>query len=332
RSSTAGTGGNTFTVRWNYGPTGNNVTIGGGTIVKICALEMVEIPTGAFYYNIGGVGGSDYNNCGGGVQTLVDSATVSPTGAALGWPNGYTSFYSAKYEVSQQQFCDFLNTITDTTAATFYPSWAYNQSGYLITNTGTSPLTYTTAAPNRACNRLSWSDEAAYLSWTGLRPMTEMEFEKAARGTISGTTNTRVYPWGDTEPSLTTGTVDDGTHTIYYANYSGGSKPILVGWYLSQGYAPANREYTGASPYGVADLAGNLFEQVINCSWTTVPSNGNGTITAPDTWPTAISNRNMRGGDFINGAGYLRISVRSAASLWISPRDDQIGFRPARTK
>ncbi|MFH1232105.1 MAG: SUMF1/EgtB/PvdO family nonheme iron enzyme [Planctomycetota bacterium] len=338
QSSTAGTGGNTFTIRWNYGGTGGNgVTIGNDTIVKVCAIEMVEIPTGAFYYNAGGIGGSTYNNYGGGSQTLVNTTTQIPTGAGSGWPNGYTGFYLAKYEVSQQQFCDFLNTIPSSSAASFYSSWAYNLNGYLITNTGSSPITYTTTAPNRACNFLFWSDMVPYLSWTGLRPMTEMEYEKAARKTSVGTTNTRTYPWGDTAPSTVTGAVDGGTHVIYNANYYVAGvtyAPISVGWYLSQGYAPTNREYTGAS-YGVADLAGNLWEYVINCAWTTVPNNGNGTITPPvNNWPGTSTCRGCRGG-FWGGANtnYLRVSDRACARIYESEERDSIfGFRPARTK
>ena len=29
---------------------------------------------------------------------------------------------------------------------------------------------------------ISWSDMSAYLDWSGLRPMTELEYEKACRG------------------------------------------------------------------------------------------------------------------------------------------------------
>ncbi|MFH1229932.1 MAG: SUMF1/EgtB/PvdO family nonheme iron enzyme [Planctomycetota bacterium] len=345
RSSTAGTGGNNFTVIWNYAA--NSVgAIDANTIVKVCAIEMVEIPTGSFYFNAGGIGITTGNFDGtlcydgtgtndGADQVLITAANQNVSLDAS-WPNGYTGFYLAKYEVSQQQFCDFLNTITATSAAGRYASTNYNQYGYLITNTGSSPITYTTTAPNRACNWLSWADTVAYLSWTALRPMTEMEFEKAARGT-SGGTNTRTYPWGNTEPSVTTGTVDSGVHYIQYANHGAteGAKPILVGWYLSQGYAPANREWTGASPYGVADLAGNVWEHLINCDWTTVPANGNGTITPPASWPGTFSGKGIRGGGWNIAPSFLvqvRISDRNNAGWLYAVRVNYVGSRPARTK
>ena len=343
RASLAGASGNTFTLRWNYNGSGGN---GVGTFnastfqVRVFAIEMVDVPTGAYYYDAGGIGTTSYNNFGGTTQTLVNSTTQIPTGAASGWPNGYTSFYLAKYEVSQQQYCDFLNNIPSATAATFYAVANYNQYGYLINNIGSYPNQYTTTAPNRACAYLSWADTVAYLSWAALRPMTEMEFEKAARGT-SGGTNTRTYPWGNTAPSTVTGSVDGGTHTIQYANYNyvtGGYAPVLVGWYLSQSYATTNPggatgiAYTGASPYGVADLAGNNWEHLINCAALTVPTNGAGTITPPTSWPGAASGKGLRGGNWISSATYLQVSDRDNAGWSDTDRNSSIGFRPARTK
>jgi formylglycine-generating enzyme required for sulfatase activity len=346
RASLAGASGNTFTLRWNYNGTGGNGTgaFNASTFqVRVFVIEMVDIPTGAYYYDAGGIGTTSYNNYNGTTQALVSDATQIPTGAASGWPNGYTSFYLAKYEVSQQQYCDFLNNILASTAnSTFYDSADYNTYGYIIQyNSGAAyGSRYTTAAPGRGCNFLSWADTVAYLSWAALRPMTEMEFEKAARGT-SGGTNTRVYPWGNTAPSVTTGTVDGGTHIIQYANYNyvtGGYAPVLVGWYLSQNYATTNPggstgiAYTGASPYGIADLAGNDWEHLINCEWTTVPLNGTGTITAPASWPTAASGKGLRGGGWYDYAAYLRVSDRYGAGWADTGRDYSVGFRPARTK
>ncbi|MFH0889258.1 MAG: formylglycine-generating enzyme family protein [Planctomycetota bacterium] len=345
RASLAGASGNTFTLRWNYNGTGGN-GVGAFTSnfqVRVFAIEMVDIPTGAFYYNAGGIGGVTFNNYNTTVTpSLVAATTNIPTGAATGWPNGYTSFYLAKYEVSQQQFCDFLNNIASSSAATFYAVANLNQYGYLINNTGSYPNQYTTTAPNRGCNFLSWDDTVAYLSWAALRPMTEMEFEKAARGTsgAGNSTPTRTYPWGNTAPSVITGTVDGGTHIIYNANYNdtAGAKPVLVGWYLSQSYATTNPggatgiEYTGASPYGIADLAGNVWEHLINCAALTVPTNGNGTTTPPASWPGAASGKGIRGGYWYTYATNVRVSDRVNAGWTSASRIKDIGFRPARTK
>jgi len=44
------------------------------------------------------------------------------------------------------------------------------------------PPVYTARLPSRRCNYIASSDALAYAVWAGLRPMTELEFEKACRG------------------------------------------------------------------------------------------------------------------------------------------------------
>ncbi|MBI4711703.1 MAG: formylglycine-generating enzyme family protein [Planctomycetes bacterium] len=337
KASLAGPAGATFTVKWNY--TADAVAaIDAQTLIKVCAMEMVEIPTGAFYYGPATTEIATFNNYNAGLEILVNNVGQIPTGAGAGWPNGYSAFYLAKYEVSQAQYVDFLNTITTTDAAARYDATLFNTYGYRIQFNSDAPFgaRYTTDAPNRCCNFLNWdNDLKGYLAWAALRPMTEMEFEKAARGTEKAGTNKRTYPWGNTAPSVSTGSVDGGTHILHYANYNniaGGAKPILVGWYLSQWYAPSATEATGASPYGITDLSGNVWEHLINCASLTVPANGDGTITAPASWPGAAAGKGLRGGGWDNTATVLQVSARPSAGWANTVRNINVGFRPARTK
>ncbi len=99
-----------------------------------------------------------------------------------------------KYEISQQGYVDFLNSLTQAQATTR----KYNMTGtdYRYAITGNVVGSYATTNPFVVCNFISWADLAAYLDWSGLRPMTELEFEKSCRGTLPAVPNE--YAWGTT--------------------------------------------------------------------------------------------------------------------------------------
>lgn len=326
-----------FTAVWQHEKDGVR-RIDSRTVVKVFAVEMVKIPRGSFFYNVARAGGDHYNNFGGGEEALVKSVEDIPKGVSKKWQNGFESFYIAKYEVSHGQYANFLNHLPSATATKLYSTGTFGWRGYRLAYDETAPegKKFSTDVPDRAYNLISWNDAKAYLSWCGLRPMTEMEFEKAARGTDAGGANKRLFPWGDTKPDEETALIDGGTHTANFCNWGvaeGGGKPVSIGWYL----ANHTDEKNGASPYGVADLAGNLWEQVVTCDWQKPLDNGNGTIVPPPSWPPPETGKGWRGGGWGYVASDMRISTRGSPA-WAKPRWHEatrrvnIGIRGVRSE
>ena len=330
---TAGT-----TVTWNFGA--DNVVLS-KMRVKVFAVSMVHVPSGSYVYNAANAGGNTFNNYGNNAQATVTGPGVAlgtglnnlPLNAPVGWPNGYNSFYMGRYELTQGQYADFLNTIPSAQAATRYEPTV--GSGHNMTNAGVYPNKYAAVDPNAAKNYLSYADAWSYFSWSGLRPPTEMEFEKAGRD-ISAGSDARTYPWGNTAPDLVTYTPPNETGTcikkfMNYNNTAGCTKVLDVGRYMS-GDVYRTAEQTGASPWGIADLAGNVWEFNINNSWLSVPGNGDGTLNLPGSWPVpGAATAGLRGGSWNNTAASGRVSARYNA-CWATPdRDPGIGARAART-
>jgi hypothetical protein len=99
------------------------------------------------------------------------------------FPNGYAAFYSMKsHYITQGQYAGFLNKLSEKEASKRYHAGGH---GLAIKRSGTSPnYTYSASQPQGRCPWLSWADGAAFTAWAGLRPMTELEYEKAIRGPI----------------------------------------------------------------------------------------------------------------------------------------------------
>jgi hypothetical protein len=95
------------------------------------------------------------------------------------WPNGYGAFYCMKYSISQGQYVEFLNSVL--VAGRDYVSGGYNINRFSIRRVADKGV-YTAEAPDRPSNFLPYSRIYSYTAWAGLRPITDLEYEKACRG------------------------------------------------------------------------------------------------------------------------------------------------------
>jgi formylglycine-generating enzyme required for sulfatase activity len=334
----------TTSVTLNLAAAASGVVTPAQLMVKVYAVSMVHIPTGAFVYNAGGVGQAGSNstsNFNGNTQITVNTPTQSLSGVS-GWPNGYNSFYIMRYPVSQGQYADFLNSVPVSTSNARSDTTFLNNGYVMYNNSGV----YSPGDRNAAMNRMSLYDLWAFLSWAALRPMTEMEFERAGRDVAP---DARAYPWGATIPSTTT------PNSMYWAlNESTGPVPqnyadwgqvpaatiLDVGRYMSSDVYRSTVQ-AGASPYGIPDLIGNVTHQLINCAFTTIPGNGNGTANWPGTWPVGATSDTTIGaggsGEGNRGGGWsqanttvLQLSNRIAIAVGGITRTNAYGGRGAR--
>lgn len=328
--------------------------------VQVLAIEMVQIPEGEFMVGSGGSELNHFYTYGSNDPYTIsseDEITVGTTAGNLyynadniyagdqtgpipaAYPKGYAEFYIMKYEITQEQYVTFLNLLDALQASNRYST---SSTGYRYGITGSWP-NFTTTNPYVACNWISWADGIAYADWAGLRPMSELEFEKACRGGVTPIPNE--YAWGSTSITQCTGITNPGaeneTPTNVDANCNFGYHPNVQGPVRSGCFAngTSTQIKAGASYYGVMELSGNLWERPVTIGNPTGRSftgaHGDGTLSGSDAnvtgWPgvNAIGG-GFRGGFWSNSADYCRSSDRSYAASTNTGRHYNSGFRCVR--
>jgi hypothetical protein len=369
-----------FAVEMVYVPQGS-FSVGDGTTTTIegqfCAGTVGTTPflitNEACSITLGGGGaGSLGNNNRTGMYVFEDFHDSSSQTLSTNFPKGYAAFYLMKTEMSQRQYCDFLNTLTGLQQSNrvnialqynlyAYRNWIKKTAGYPAVfgcdaNNNAGPDTAVTdvAKLNEtndgewvAANFISWTDGAAYAEWASLRPITELEFEKACRGPLSAVTNE--YACGNTnlEPMCSSLTGENmASETPNQGNIHGsGSNPS--GAYRSGSYARASssRQNAGAGYYGALDLSGSEWETTVTVGDSTgrgfTGTHGDGNLSVNGNahqanWPgyssgevTGATGSGIRGGNWGSGSAWLRVSDRIYAGF--APSSRGYGWRAARS-
>ena len=302
------------------------------------------------------------------------------------FPTGFDAFYSMKYEITQGQYRDFLNTLSAAQQANRVVESA-TENDYAMTSavsvttrdtikliTNGTPDVYKCDLDDDdvgdeyndgegiVMNYMNWQDLCAYADWAGLRPITELEYEKIARGPTTPVASE--YPWGSTAATQAQGAVQNSGEAAETANTTGnglynsdaGGGTDIVGP-LRSGFAATGattRIQAGAGYYGNMELAGNVVEMVVSVGHATglafTGTHGDGEVTTTTSyegyatnadWP-GIDGTPARGVTGATGSGYrgggtsstatarMMLSDRYYAGSAVSSRGANYGGRLAR--
>ena len=196
----------------------------------------------------------------------------------------------SKYTITVGQFKKFVNA-TGYNAGNYWKKPGFSQKD------------------NHPVVNVSWNDAVAFCKWAEGRLPTEAECEKAARGTDG-----RKYPWGNSNPSGNLLNFADNN-----TNFNWSDKNVNDGYEYT---SPVGNYPSGASPYGVMDMVGNVWEW---CSdWYDSNYYANSPSSNP-TGPTNGTNRVNRGGSWFRSDYYVRCAYRNYSTP--VARDNSLGFR-----
>ncbi len=373
---------NAMRLQWSYAD--NGASSGDSIEIRVIGVEMVYIPQAAFYAGDNATSTSSFREKSTGdndpwyissenalTTTTTTSGNYYYPGAgdaansvftiAAAFPKGYGAFYMMKGEVSQSQWVAFFNTLTNTQKDTrsildsdVDPMKSSKPSNALYLRNNFTWTSGDAALADRgggatyagvAMSYIAWADLTAYLDWAGLRPMSELEFEKAARGPLTAVSGE--YSWGSTSITQATTISSSGLSNeraqsgsnAAYGNAGGVQGPLRVGSFAK---GVSTRAASGGGFYGAMDLSGNLWERTVTVGRSTGRAfqgryHGNGVLDSTGdsnvtNWPaTSAVGAGFRGGNWVSASSITRLSDRSSAALTDEQRTSVSGGRGART-
>jgi len=262
---------------------------------RVYALEMVDIPSASFYAGDGGANSVVSSSSISSVPLLITQETTnlafsvrlpSSNSAAANttFPKGKDEFYMMKYELSSEGYAEFLNTLTRTQQNTLIPTLVGVVSSNFSVNLGGASFSrgnlhgnipnissaglFTAVLPYIPFQLGSGSSAEisllAYLDWSGLRPMSGFEYEKACRGPVFPVVDE--FAWGSASFSAvwpSTGTFQNyGTETETIIETLDGpiNTDVIMRCGIFAKGTGSNRFNSGGTYYGVMDMSNNAME------------------------------------------------------------------------
>lgn len=350
-----------------------------GIYVAVHAIEMVYIPYGAYY--LGDAYSYKSFAVGDTTGVVIDSENALTLSAKNGMPNvslvasypkGYAGFYVMKYETSQEQYVEFLNSLTleqqkarvtnnnfstmkrgDYVFGDLHTPSCRNGIVFVEQRQPNTPVVFgNNLNPNNdlfstddgqtlACNYMSVEDMIAYCSWSGLRPMSELEYEKACRRFYPQIPDKGEYAWNTNNGiNKLTGLGDLNYRgdereqaVSYLKNVNSGTTnsingPVRCGLFAT---SATNQTQAGATYWGVMEMSGNLKELCVSVGNPNFNGSSCGTgVYNAAYWNTVVGSYGVRGGGFLSADSTLRTSDRTEAMNYfttITQRDSTVGFR-----
>lgn len=247
------------------------------------------------------------------------------------WLDGY---WLGKYPVTVDQFRQFVDDtgyVTD--AEKGKGSWQYFAGDWRVRLDGSWKNPYFEQGETHPVVSVSWNDAVAYCRWfskkTGLdfKLPTAAQWEKGARGTDG-----RKFPWGNDKPD---GSKANYADINYWNKYKDARQPDKN---INDGYtetSPVGSYPKGSSPYGLLDMAGNVWEwcyDVYQADYYSFSPYKN-PLGPPDTGKLDQERVNRGGGSWTDRSGHITPkgghNLRSAARTGDEQNssDDHMGFR-----